>query len=139
MVRVFPRGFRVWGARVDGSEWLPLGYTGICPIAADTFERFERGAMSLDGPSFATLPAIEPGGSFLYLFNFSVVPGLRGTPLSARVVKALVADVAHTPHRGLAAITVSGDGQRIVERFGMQPRGHGDASAHETVFTSRTP
>jgi hypothetical protein len=109
-MRIFPRGFRVWGAAVEGAGWLPLGYTGVIPIAAETFERFERGEASLAGPPTRALSAVEPGGSFLYLFNFSVVPGLRGTAMAARVVKALAEDVRRTPHRGLAALTVSRDG-----------------------------
>ena len=134
-MRAFPRGFRLWGARPFGAGWIPLGYTGVIPIAAATFERFERGEASLAGPAIAALPAVEPGGSFLYLFNYSVVPSLRGTAMAARVVKALAEDVRRTPHRGLAALTVSRDGERVAERFGMEARGRG--GVHETVFTSR--
>lgn len=133
-MRVFPRGFRLWGATIDGAGWTPLGYTGVIPIAAATFARFEAGSASLAGPPTAALPAVEPGGSFLYLFNYSVVPGLRGTPLAARVIKALAEDVARTPHLGLAALTVSGDGERVARRFGMEARG---AGRHEVVFTRR--
>jgi hypothetical protein len=136
-MRLFPRGFRVWGAPIAGagSAWVPLGYTGVIPIAEATFARFEAGAATLAGPTISALPAIEEGGSFLYLFNFSVVPALRGTRLAARVVKALADDVARLPHRGLAALTVSRDGERVVERFGMTPRAR---TAHESVFTCRT-
>jgi hypothetical protein len=136
-MRAYPQGFRVWGARLggEGSAWAPLGYTGVIPIAATTFAWFEEGTASLAGPVIAALPEIEAGGSFLYLFNFSVVPGLRGTRMAARVVKALADDVARTPHRGLAALTVSSDGERVARRFGMTARGH---AGHETVFVSRT-
>lgn len=136
-MRTFPRGFRLWGAEVAGSGWLPLGYTGVIPIAAETFERFERGEASLAGPATRALSAVEPGGSFLYLFNFSVVPGLRGSRMAARVVKALADDVRRTPHLGLAALTVSRDGERVAERFGMEPRRGAGAAAHETAYTSR--
>jgi len=137
-MRAFPHGFRLWGAKIAGAAWLPLGYTGVVPIAAETFERLERGTASLAGPAITALPAVEPGGSFLYLFNFSVVPGLRGTAMAARVVKGLADDVAQTPHRGLAALTVSRDGERVAERFGMEARGReGGAAMHETAFTCR--
>lgn len=136
-MRAFPRGFRLWGATIEGAGWLPLGYTGVIPIAAETFERFERGEASLAGPPTRALSAVEPGGSFLYLFNFSVVPGLRGTRMAARVIKALADDVRRTPHRGLAALTVSRDGERVVERFGMEPRRRAGADAHETAYTRR--
>jgi hypothetical protein len=135
-MRIYPRGFRLWGARASGAGWLPLGYTGVIPIAEATFARFEEGTASLGGAAITALPAVEPSGSFLYLFNFSVVPGLRGTPPAARVVKAFADDVQRTPHRGLAALTVSRDGERVVERFGMEARGR--VGAHETVFTCRT-
>ncbi len=142
-MRVFPSGFRLWRARFDdddgdaGSAWVPLGYTGVIPIAEATFARFEQGAVSLAGPTITALPAVEAGGSFLYLFNYSVVPWLRGTRMAARVVKALADDVARLPHRGLAALTVSRDGERVAERFGMAARGRVEG-AHEAAFTSRT-
>ena len=136
-MRAYPQGFRVWGARLGGagSAWVPLGYTGVIPIAAGTFAWFEQGTASLTGPVIAALAEIEPGGSYLYLFNFSVVPSLRGTRMAARAVKALAEDVARTPHRGLAALTVSSDGERVVERFGMTARGR---AGHETVFVCTT-
>ena len=55
--------------------------------------------------------------------------------LAARVIKALVDDVRRTPHLGLAALTVSGDGERVARRFGMDVRGSG--GGHEAVFTRR--
>jgi hypothetical protein len=140
-MRAYPRGFRVWGARIDGADavWIPLGYTAVIPISGATFARFEDGTASLAGPEITALPGVEAGGSFLYLFNYSVVPSLRGTRMAARVVKALADDVARTPHRGLAALTVSPDGDRVAQRFGMTARPRIDAvDAHEAVFTSRT-
>ena len=140
-MRVFPSGFRLWGAQIGGagSAWVPLGYSGVHPISEATFARIERGAVSLAGPAIAALPAVEEGGSFLYLFNYSVVPALRGTWMAACLLKALADDVARLPHRGLAALTVSRDGERVAERFGMAARGHIEgAAAHDTVFTCRT-
>ena len=137
VMRAFPSGFRLWGARLSGagSAWVPLGYTGVHPIAEATFARIEAGAVSLAGPAITSLPAVEEGGSFLYLFNYSVVPGLRGTSMAARLVKALAEDVARTPHRGLAALTVSHEGRRVAERFGMTARG---GIGHEIAFSCRT-
>jgi hypothetical protein len=138
-MRAFPSGFRLWGARLAGagSAWVPLGYSGVIPIAEAMFTQIEAGAVSLTGPPITALPAVEEGGSFLYLFNYSVVPGLRGTRMAARLVKALAEDVARTPHRGLAALTVSRDGERVAERFGMAARARAEG-AHEGVFTCRT-
>ena len=85
----------------------------------------------------ATLPAVEEGGSFLYVFNYSVVPALRGTAMAARLLKALADDIARTPHRGLAALTVSPEGERVAARFGMTARARAEG-AHDAVFTCRT-
>jgi len=65
-MRTFPRGFRLWGARIAGGEWLPLGYTGLIPIAAETFERLERG--DTEG-----LPGIPAWTSGIQTFSW-VVP-----------------------------------------------------------------
>ena len=55
------------------------------------------------------LPAVGPTGSFLYLFNFSVIPQLRGTSAARRLVHAYASDVHAEEPRGLAAITVASE------------------------------
>lgn len=136
---VFPRGFRLWGAETPALGWVPVGYSGWYPIAPVTFELLEQRAASLRDRMVAPLPAVEPGGSFLYVFNFSVVPALRGTPTAGRLVRGLAEDLSATPHRGLAAITVSPEGARVVERFGMRRTGTLIVDGcEEAVLTCRT-
>lgn len=136
VMHVFPRGFRLWGGEVPGAGWLPVGYTGWYPIAASSFEVLENA--SLRDRMVVPLPAIEPGGSFVYVFNFSIVPQLRGTVASKRLVRALAEDIAAAKARGLAAITVSAEGARVVERFGMKRTGTIEVGgSEEAVYTSR--
>lgn len=140
VVHVFPRGFRLWGCEVPGIGWLPVGYSGWYPIAATSFELLEQKASSLRDRMVVPLPEVEPGGSFVYVFNFSIVPELRGTPASKRLVRALADDLAAAQPRGLAAITVSPEGARVVERFGMKRTGTlVIGGCEEQVFTSRAP
>lgn len=139
VMHVFPRGFRLWGCEVDGAGWLPVGYSGWYPIAATSFELLEQRAESLRDRMVVPLPEIESGGSFVYVFNFSIVPQLRGTEASKRLVRALAGDIAAAKPRGLAAITVSPEGQRVVERFGMRRTGTVKVGGcEEHVFTSRS-
>ncbi|XXY48071.1 hypothetical protein WME91_49545 [Sorangium sp. So ce269] len=119
----FPAGFRVWWAEAPGSGWLPVGYTGWFPIAELTFEALAARPAELRYRNMPALPTLDPGGSFIYLFNYSVLGPLRGTSCSRRLLRALADDIAAVPLRGLAAITVSEEGSRVAERFGMRRSG----------------
>lgn len=127
VMHVFPAGFRVWWAEVPGVGWLPVGYTGWIPISAVTFEVLETRAGELQNRALPVLPALEAGaeaeGSYVYLFNYSIVAGLRGTECSRRLLRGLADDVGAVRLRGMAAITVSEDGARVAERFGMRRSG----------------
>jgi hypothetical protein len=123
VMHVFPRGFRVWIGELDDGSRLPVGYSGWYPVAETSFELLERTPERLQDRAVVPLPAVTPGGGFLYVFNYSVIPQLRGTSASGRLVKSLAADVAGTAWRGLAAITVSPEGARVAGRFGMRKTG----------------
>jgi hypothetical protein len=123
VMHVFPAGFRVWWVNDPGSGWLPVGYTGWYPIAELTFETLDARTSALFDRNVPALPAIDPGGSFLYLFNYSVLESLRRTSCSRRLLRALADDLAAVPLRGLAAIAVSEEGIRVAERFGMRRSG----------------
>jgi hypothetical protein len=140
VVQVFPRGFRLWSADLPGAGRLPVGYSGWYPIAAASFTRMEREAGSLRDRTVQPLPAIERGGSFLYLFNFSVVPELKGTSAARRLMQTYASDVHAEEPRGLAAITVSPDGVRVATRFGMIRTGtvQGEGG-EEGVFVTARP
>lgn len=138
VMHVFPRGFRLWTAEVPGAGRLPVGYTGYYPIGPASFALLEREPASLPNRMVVPLPAAPPGGSFVHLFNFSIVPALRRTGASRRLVAAYAREVEALAPRGLSAITVSPDGIRVVERFGMARSGTlvVDGS-EEWVYTSR--
>jgi hypothetical protein len=119
----FPRGFRVWLGKI-GEDWLPVGYTGWYPIAPALFHRLCTDPASIaDRGAVVPLSAIDPAGACIYLFNYSIVPPLRHTAHSATLLKALARDIAGVPLAGAAAITVSADGARVAERFGLSHTG----------------
>jgi hypothetical protein len=120
---VFPSGFRAWWVESPEAGWLPVGYTGWCPISTATFEAFAGNATTLRDRSVVVLPALDPAGSFLYLFNYSIAPPLRRSACSRRLMCGLAGDIEAVHTRGLAAITVSEDGARAAERFGMSRTG----------------
>jgi hypothetical protein len=129
----FPRGFRVWFGR-DAAGFVPVGYTGWYPIEQAWFERIASGVPPLVDRGSVPLTSVCPGGH-LYLFNYSLAPRLKSprdasgerhgpaTPLAAAMMKSYAREIAEVGAAGLAAITVSTDGARLAERFGMQPSG----------------
>ena len=128
-VRVFPRGFRVWLLPGADGPPMPAGYTGWHPIRPETF------ALLRDHPDQVTdRRQIEPIGEFpaagryAYLYNASIVPALHRTPVSRALMRALAADIRDACLNGLAAVTVSMDGQRIADRFGLR---HAGSIKHE--------
>ncbi|EYF03069.1 hypothetical protein [Chondromyces apiculatus] len=138
VLEVFPAGFRLWWAEVPGAGWLPVGYTGWFPIQEVTFETLVSRAGELRDRTLTVLPVVDPEGSFVYLFNYSIVEPLRKTPCARRLLRALAEDLEHISLRGLAAITVSEDGIRVAERFGMGRSGViWVAGAPDQVFTRR--
>jgi len=119
----FPRGVRTWW--LDSAELgpVPVGYSAWYPIAPEVFERLSLRPESISERG-EVMPAGEPSAArALYLFNYSVIPALRGGPVAGQLVRALAADVAGVPHAGLCAITVSEDGARVATRFGMTRKG----------------
>lgn len=139
VIAVFPGGFRLWGAEAPGLGWVPVGYSGWFPIAESSFTLLEQHPASLRDRMVAPLPAVEPEGSFLHVFNVSIVRPLRGTVASKRLVRGLAGDLAGQRHRGLSAITVSPEGARVMERFGMRRTGTMRVGGcEEGVFTCRT-
>lgn len=120
----FAAGFRVFWSDVGG-RYLPVGYTGWYPIERGAYERLVR----CDPPlvdrmvvPLGSVPAERPA-RFLYLFNYSIVPQLRGTPAGKALVTRYVRDVHDADAAGLAAIAVSNDGVRVATRFGLAKTG----------------
>ncbi|MCA9554757.1 MAG: hypothetical protein KC933_32305 [Myxococcales bacterium] len=119
----FPRGFRTWWLDHPELGPVPVGYSGWYPIAPELFERLRLSPESITDRG-EVLPLGEASDErALYLFNYSVIPQLRGGPVAGELLRALANDVAMAPHAGLCAITVSEDGARVARRFGMTRKG----------------
>lgn len=144
----FPQGFRLWLMR---DEWgfVPIGYTGWFPIEETVFQRIASGRPPLVDRALVPLRASSPGG-YRYLFNYSLAPGLKSyrapsgerlgaaSPIASSMMQRYAQDVQATAPAGLTAITVSGDGSRVAERFGMRATGELEVDG-AIEFTYATP
>lgn len=123
VMRVFPRGFRTWW--VERSEgWLPVGYAAWFPVSARNFAAVEGAPTEALGRRsvFTPIGEVDPHRNHVYVFNYSVAPTLRGTTLSRRLLATLAAELRALAAPRLAAVTVSSDGARVAERFGLVAR-----------------
>jgi len=136
-VSVFPRGFRLWMVRVGG-RCMPIGYTGFHPISRDTFSLMKNAPERLTSrKQIAPEPEAASAGSYFYLYNLGIIRQFQGTAASRALVKAFAADVASVGKRGLAAVVVSQDGKRIIEKFGLHQSGCLTHEGHrETVYVT---
>ena len=117
----FPAGFRLWMCRLDDGLYTPVGYTGWYAVSKSIFDLLAARPETITHRGFmAPLPRLDPGGSFIYLFNASIVPQLRNQSDQSRLLmKQFADDLAEIPKKGLASVTVSQDGARFSSRFGM--------------------
>ena len=137
MAHVFPRGFRLWWGRLQDTR-VPVGYTAWHPISRESFLLLDRHANTLGDRSIVPLSTALPGRSFLYLVNFSIIAALRTTEASRAMLCSLSLDLQAVSPAGVAAVAVSEEGVRVVERFGLGVRGAIRIGAHEEkVFTWR--
>lgn len=132
-VTVFPKGFRLWTAHAD-DRVLPIGYTAFHPISPATF------AVLRDAPQTITSrrqitpqPQTASDNQYLYLYNVGILAGFHRTEASRALMQAFRQDMAAVPHRGLAAIIVSPDGKRVIERFGLRASGVITHDGHEEL------
>ncbi|HCR13686.1 hypothetical protein [Solidesulfovibrio sp.] len=122
-VSVFPKGFRLWLARLEG-RCVPVGYTGFHPIAEPTFSLLKHSPESITSRERITPePESFDCANYLYLYNISIIKPFRKSHVSRMLLRTLVEDMASVPSRGLAAIAVSPDGERVIERFGLRKSG----------------
>jgi hypothetical protein len=112
----FPGGVRLYLGQSEG-DWHPVGYSAWHPI--------EPGLLA--GPWPEVVPIAPRGGhdddrvpAAAYLFNYSVLPTLIGSPLARTLMQTLARAVNAIPV--LAADTVSEDGRRAAARWGMKVR-----------------
>lgn len=122
VMHAFPKGFRVWWVRTPQGSWCPVGYTGWYPMTDAQFELMEnhpekQKTRMIIPERGATLSQSRP---LIYLFNYSVVPKLRKTCLTQVLMKTYSKEILDQNPRGLSCMTVSPDGERVANRFGMK-------------------
>jgi hypothetical protein len=123
VVSTFPQGFRLVLAEDAAGDWLPVGYTGWYPIAANTLELLLRHPDQLrHRGQVAPLAAVEPGCA-VYLFNYSITALLRRSRASRALLGELAAALPPLGEHRRCALTVSADGARVAARFGLERRG----------------
>lgn len=110
----FPAGFRVW-------FWgdLPVGYTGWYPIAPHTVDLLVAHPEQVEHRG-QVVPVRAHTGP-IYVFNYSIAAPLRRTRASRLLMRTLADELRAARPTQLAAITVSPEGTRCAERFGMRP------------------
>lgn len=124
VMHAFPHGFRTWWVELSNQDWLPVGYTGWYPMLETAYELFEKNPEKLKDRMVVPNTSVQDKNSYIYLFNFSVGPAYRKSQLSKLIMKKYVQDISEQKPSGLACITVSEDGIRIANRFGMSCCGH---------------
>lgn len=120
VMHTFPQGFRSWWVPIS-DHWWPVGYSAWYPMLETAFDVFEKTPEKLKDRM--VVPALSNDHPFLYLFNYSAAPQLRGSLLTKRLIKSFVKDVNAAQPAGLSCITVSDDGIRIAKRFEMNRSG----------------
>jgi hypothetical protein len=123
LVNAFPEGFTVWWVEKN-NKLYPVGYTGWYYVEKHTFDRIaqmrERNDIVITNRFF--LPAKNPT-PYIYLFNYSISPELKGTVYSRTLIKEYTAEIGKISYQGLFCATVSPDGIRVAKKFGMEKIG----------------
>lgn len=122
LMHAFPQGFRTWWLNIEG-VWWPVGYTGWYPMLETMFEVFENQPEKLKNRMVVPYVGKNDKNSFVYIFNYSVSPPLKGGTVTKALMKEFVQEINSQKLAGLACITVSDDGIRVAERFGMEYSG----------------
>ena len=132
-VTVFPKGFRLWTTSAGGSV-VPIGYSAFHPISPATFVVLRDAPQTITSRRQITpQPQAAFGEQYLYLYNVGILPRFHRTEASRALMRAFREDLAAAAHRGLAAIIVSPDGQRVIERFGLRQSGVITHDGHEEL------
>ncbi|MDR0525152.1 MAG: hypothetical protein LBG90_04700 [Spirochaetaceae bacterium] len=117
IVNKFPEGFTVWWIQAR-NRLYPAGYTGWYYVEESLFKGLQDD--SVTNRFFLPAPA---GTEYIYLFNYSLAPALNHTVYSRILMQDYGSVISNAPYKGLFCVTVSADGIRIAERFGMRPVG----------------
>jgi hypothetical protein len=122
IVDAFPSGFTVWQASAN-NKTQPVGYTGWYYVEKNTFDmvaQMQHNNIVITNRFF--LPSKEKT-PYLYLFNYSIAPALNHSQYSRELIKNYVSELSAIRYDGLFCATVSDDGIRIAEKFGMKKIG----------------
>jgi hypothetical protein len=123
VIAAFPAGFRVWMCRL-GPAFVPVGYAGWYPISRTVFDLLETKPQTITHRGvMVPLRTVDAAQNYIYLFNYSIIPQLRRTAHSKTLLATLAQDLSSVPVAGAAAVTVSPDGARVAERFGLTRTG----------------
>lgn len=138
VMHAFPQGFRTWWIKLPNNSWCPAGYTAWYPMLETMYELFEKNPEKLKDRMIVPCTYSKDRRPYLYLFNYSVAPALKKSRLTKALMKRYVQDVSSQNAGGIACITVSEDGVRIAERFGMSCSGFLDLDGSpEGVYLKR--
>lgn len=138
VMHTYPQAFRVWWIKLPTNQWWPVGYSAVYPMYETTFEQFEKHSENLKDRLVAPNIYLNGQKPFLYLFNYSVAPLFKKSDISKELMKKLASDVHSYDTAGIACITVSDEGVRIAQRFGMELSGYLTfEGSKEGVYTKR--
>jgi hypothetical protein len=133
MFEVFPQGFRLVMTK-SGENYIPAGYTAFYPISQDDYSRLKNSPESItDRKQITPIPASTSENNYIYIHNISIIKQLYKTHASRIMVKKFFTDVASLNARALAAIVVSPDGQRVIEKFGLRHSGFITHAGHKEM------
>lgn len=137
VIESFPQGFSVYFSEVSGDVFLPVGYTGWYPVSEQVFDLLDKSPEKITNRGDMR-PVEMTQDSYIYLFNYSIAAPLRQTEHSRSLINDFVKTITDLNVRGLAAVTVSPDGIRIAEKFGMTCSGQmTHMNDIENVYTKR--
>ncbi len=133
----YPWGARLWLAERPGqnNQWMPVGYTFHYPLPDETFTALSKGTISyrhsIRPHPFAKPIATENSmvrdehgnPTSAYIFCYGAHSAFHHTPLTKQMLSMLAEDLKAADYKGLSAVTVSGPGSQVAEKFGMHPVG----------------
>lgn len=126
VISAFPQGFTLYEARYANGLSYPVGYTGWYPVEERIFKTaIESPQATTSRGFFKALSGLAGHGNWIYLFNYSIAPALRRTRYSRLLMQNYAAELKAVPHnkKGMLAVTVSADGERVAQKFGLSERG----------------
>ncbi len=117
--------FRLWCCRLADGQVTPVGYSAAYPIAKFVHDGVRGNPDGVDDRgAFLPLRFVKPEDvRYGYGFNISIVPQLRSTPFSQRMVRAYRRDAARFPHVATMAVTVDEAGRKLSRLTGLSHLG----------------